>query len=277
MGRSLEELNQSFDAFLAKEKGLESKEGDTAVATAENVLKTEAPRKLSTPNFKEADFVDQKHVERAMENSKNREINFGAINKSAYGAAFDKWQQVVSRSKDLAITKANQKVYYTEIVEKAVKESQVYKSDGSPENPEALMLKVLADRIRRKYNEYAGNKPISISCYSAIGSDLEKDKGVVAVVEMSTPENNEKFYITTQGYERDTRFQGDPEKDKPLPSRFFDDLQHLGVPGVSVPVPFGGFDDKDTQMAFKNTLPKRIGDDAAGKMISKFREVPGGF
>jgi hypothetical protein len=252
-----------FEDFLAKERGENIEQEDEKKIPAPL-----APKKHSAMESDEP--FDMRHPERAAEKEKEKENNFGKINLLEYGANLDAALQARSTYYNKPISKKDEKTYYTEVVENAVKMSQLPEKDESDfENvADGFMLKTLADRLKRKYEAMYKRHDLNISIYSANGSELEKDKGVVAIVECGTPEHiiKEKFYLTTRGYKRDVR-EG---YDNPEPCRLMEDFQHLGVRAVSIPIPYDGFSDKEHVTVLKGTLPKKICDDAAGKILKNF-------
>ena len=272
MPRSIEELNASFEQFKA---GLKGEAPEKPEAAGEEVEKPK-PVAAKTASVLDSDTVNwgAKNVERAGESSKIREANFGKIDASKYGAAFDAALQMVSKKHDKAITKADQRIYYTEVVEGAVKSAQLpaEKESGPEIIAKGFILKTLAGRLKRSY-ENAPKEPgeqgaLDISIYSSVGSDLEKDKGVVAIVECATPHSmiKEKFYLTTKGYKRNIA------KDEPERSYLIENFQGLGVRSISVPIPFDGFEEKDLMTVLKGNLPNKICDAVASKMIGSFQK-----
>jgi len=263
MERPIEELNQAFDAFLKKESG---------EAPNETQITPEAPpilRKTSDASLGN-DIVEVRHFERGAEKSKIREKNFGKIDPRKYGSAFDASLQRVSKLHDKQITKsADEKIYYNEVLWGAVKESQLPSKNENVS--EGFMLITLANRIKRKYEkdfkELGDHFDLDISICSAVGSDLEKDKGVVAIIECRTADSliKNKFYVTTKGYKRDIRH------DVPEPSYLNKNFQNLGTPSISLPIPFDGFEEDDLMTVKINNLPNKICDDAAGKMLSTLK------
>ncbi|HTW96658.1 MAG TPA: hypothetical protein VMD74_03335 [Candidatus Methylomirabilis sp.] len=269
--RSIEELNQSFDEFLAKENGTTANEQSSDAAKAP----APAHRKIHQVSAMDSDEVlNFRNSERQAENTKVREDNFGHLDIFKYQNALESALKSVSAYHKRTISKADDKIFYTEAVEKAVKASQLpakKKANAEEGIPDGFILHTITDRLERMYeNNYkkpGTGEAVNISVYSAVGSALEKDKGVVAIVECQTPDmiQPEKFYILTKGYKRDIRH------DTPEAAKLWENYQKMGVNAITVPIPFGGFEGDDLQEAFKGTLPKRICDDAAGKMLKSFK------
>lgn len=278
MGRSIEELNAAWETFQAEEQGLPPQEPGE-----QNEPKPTKEKKRFNPALdSDEGGYNIRHVENSGERSKIKENNFGKIDTQKYGAALDSAQQAVSKYYDRQIAKptddnhvseADQKIYYTEVVERAIKMSQspAKKETGKESISSGFILGTLADRLKRKHEESVSKEPgkksnLEVSIYSAVGSDLEKDKKVVAIVECSTPDRlkTEKFYLLAKWYKRDIK------NDNPEACKLWENFEDFGAPSLSIPVPYDGFEEKDLMMVLKNTLPKKICDDAAGKMLKNF-------
>jgi hypothetical protein len=278
--RKFEENEQKLQNFLKTGK----LEDQPAIATDKEAGKPspiEKPaaggRKIGREiSLEEARYSKPRFFDETPDIEKNKKINFGEkIDSSRYGVALDRALQLVGRMhEDQTISQhKNPQIFYAEVAEKAVREAQnsQERKPGEEFIADGLMFKILAAKLKRKYEET--KEPgtpgtLNVSIYSTNGAKEFEEIGVIGIVECSTDNMlKEKFYLTPRYYKRNIN------KDVPEPSTVIKNFKHLGVDSIAIPLPSQGFSEEDVEhLVISSKLPNKIGNNVAAEILNSFKK-----